>query len=315
VLARLSIPLNANGETSMARKGAPALYELLGRARGGKSADGKSATPVQVPIQVPNKVPPRPSTGSGVQLPSASATSAGKSTAKKPADAATRVRKPIKLPSWGVIGAAFGVVSLILVIQLWRSRGSDGEQAGSGASIQPSTPSGASRSSDAASLAVEVPVASGRRDPARVNEAVRPQPPAASETPASPVTAAPAPSASENRAPAPVADSDQPLGPMPKGIDPRQSGLNYFVVASVLEANADKIVQFCRDRGLDAWVVPDHNGRLREITILPGVPKSELEGARAKALKARILKVGLQWKAAGRGNADFSGCYAKLYNG
>jgi hypothetical protein len=102
---------------------------------------------------------------------------------------------------------------------------------------------------------------------------------------------------------------------VPKGIDPRQAGLNYFVVASVLEANADKMVQFCRERGLDAWVVPDHNGRLREITVLPGLPKSELEGARAKALKARILKVGLQWKAAGRGNADFSGCYPKLFNG
>lgn len=303
----------------MARKGAPALYELLGRARGGKSADGRSATPVQVPIQVPNKVPPRTSTGSGVQLPSASGSSSGKPsgkpTANKPADAAARVRKPIKLPSWGVIGAAFGVVSLILVIQLWRSRGSDGQQADNGAVVQPSTPPVADRPSDSAGLAVEVPVASGRRDPARVSDAVRPQPAARSETVVPATAATQAPPASENRAPAPVTDSDQPLGPMPKGIDPRQSGLNYFVVASVLEANADKIVQFCRDRGLDAWVVPDHNGRLREITILPGVPKSELEGARAKALKARILKVGLQWKAAGRGNADFSGCYAKLYNG
>lgn len=313
----------------MARKGAPALYELLGRSRGGKSADGKAVTPVQVPIQppnkvpnkapnrvpnnVPNNVPPRSSSGSGVQLPSGSTTGTGKQTPKKPADAG-RVRKPIKLPSWGVIGAAFGIVTLILVIQLWSSRGSGDEQPDTAAFIQPSTPPAANRATEAAALAVEVPVASGRRDPARVSETVRPQAGALAAVPA------PAPQtqpsvASENRAATPVADSDQPLGPMPRGIDPRQSGLNYFVVASVLEANADKIVQFCRDRGLDAWVVPDHNGRLREITILPGVPKSELEGARAKALKARILKVGLQWKAAGRGNADFSGCYAKLYNG
>ena len=271
----------------MARKGAPALYELLGRARGGKSADGKAVTQVQVPIQIPNKVPPRSSPGAGVTLPSTSATSASKSAAKKPVDGSRR-QTPFKLPSWGVIGAAFGVVSLVLVIQLWRSQGSDGEPAGSRASIQPSTPPVVDSPSDSTGLAVEVPVASGRRDPARVSDAVRAQPPDASDTPAPRATAAQAPSASENRAPAPAADSDQPLGPMPKGIDPRQSGLNYFVVASVLEANADKIVQFCRDRGLDAWVVPDHNGRLREITILPGVPKSELEGVRAKALKARI---------------------------
>ena len=314
----------------MARKGAPALYELLGRARGGKSADGKSVTPIQipnrvperasskVPSSVPNTAPPRSSTGSGVQLPSSSTGSGGKPSTMKPADPAARVRKPIKLPSWGVIGAAFGVVSLVLVIQLLGSRGSGGEQADTGAVVQPSQPPVATRSLDAAGLAVEVPVASGRRDPARVNEAVRPQQPVGTsggQTTAPAKSDVQAPPASENRAQPPVVDSDQPLGPMPKGIDPRQSGLNYFVVASVLEANADKMVQFCRDRGLDAWVVPDHNGRLREITILPGVPKSELDGARAKALKARILKVGLQWKAAGRGNVDFSGCYAKLYNG
>jgi hypothetical protein len=117
---------------------------------------------------------------------------------------------------------------------------------------------------------------------------------------------------------APAATSTElgpPLPPAQRGIDPRQAGLNYFVIASVAEANADKLVAFCRERALDAWVVPDHNGRLREITVLPGIPSSEKKGPVAKALEERIRKVGQQWQAAGRGNSDFNDRYLKLFNG
>lgn len=315
----------------MARKGAPALYELLGRARGGTSPNGK--TPDGKAPFVPIKVQPRVPGTSGIGLKPASPKSTrpspaaaggsssaeGASSASAPsvgmsssATGAGRTRARFPLPSWGVIGAAFAIVSLILVYQLGVSRGSGNGANGEQLGTDPATTESAGA---APQTGLDLAAGSGRRDPVAGTATVPPQQPAKS------------PSASENRAasggdsPAPpvsdrgATDDGQTLGPMPKGIDPRQSGLNYFVVASVLEANADKMVQFCRDRGLDAWVVPDHNGRLREITVLPGVPKSELDGVRAKALKARILKVGLQWKAAGRGNADFSGCYPKLYNG
>jgi len=305
----------------MARKGAPALYELLGRARGGKSPGG--AAPF-VPIKVQPRVPGtsgiglKPSKASAMQPTTATAPTPGpadggssdgsaSSAIRRGTSGMGHSRARFPLPSWGVIGAAFAIVSLILVYQLGVARGSDhrsdADQAAADGAMAPSIRA-------AAPSSIELAPGSGRRDPASGPDAGKPAQPAgpapASENRAVPSGGSPTPSASEE---------GQPLGPMPKGIDPRQSGLNYFVVASVLEANADKMVQFCRDRGLDAWVVPDHNGRLREITVLPGVPKSELDGARAKALKARILKVGLQWKAAGRGNADFSGCYPKLYNG
>ena len=315
----------------MARKGAPALYELLGRARGGTSPSGKTpdgkAPDRKVPF-VPIKVQPRVPGTSGIGLKPASPKSTRPSTASigvaSSAEAASSNGAPsvgmpssasggagkrtkLPLPSWGLIGAAFAIVSLILVYQLGVSQGSGDRTGGEQLATNPATTE-ATRAGSQSGL--DLPAGSGRRDPVAGSST------AAMQQPAKP------PSASENRAASgtetasPGAAQDgQPLGPMPKGIDPRQSGLNYFVVASVLEANADKMVQFCRDRGLDAWVVPDHNGRLREITVLPGVPKSELDGVRAKALKARILKVGLQWKAAGRGNADFSGCYPKLYNG
>ena len=310
----------------MARKGAPALYELLGRARGGKSPDGKGPDGKApfVPIKVQPRVPgtsgiglktaspksTRPSTVAGSVSSSPEAASAiGAPSVGMPSSASGGPGKRAKLPlpSWGLIGAAFAIVSLVLVYQLGVSQGSGGRTGGDQLATDPATTE-ATRAGSQSGL--DLASGSGRRDPVAGTSAAAPQQPAKPS------------SASENRtAPASesvssgAAEEGQALGPTPKGIDPRQSGLNYFVVASVLEANADKMVQFCRDRGLDAWVVPDHNGRLREITVLPGVPKSELDGARAKALKARILKVGLQWKAAGRGNADFSGCYPKLYNG
>ena len=318
----------------MARKGAPALYELLGRARGGKSPDGKGPDGKApfVPIKVQPRVPG--TSGIGVKTDGSKSTRPLMATAGNPSSSeggssigapsvgvpssaagVGRTRTKFPLPSWGMIGAAFAVVSLVLVYQLGVSRGGAEQPSGDASTAAAAgvhTPTG-----------LELASGSGRRDPVPAGERASEASAATSAVTSAETSAETrAPSASENRAASSAAsaapagsDDGQPLGPMPKGIDPRQSGLNYFVVASVLEANADKMVQFCRDRGLDAWVVPDHNGRLREITVLPGVPKSELDGVRAKALKARILKVGLQWKAAGRGNADFSGCYPKLFNG
>lgn len=296
----------------MARKGAPSLYEFLARNRDGKNNPMASGS---VPNRAPSNPPPRPTGGIGgsMRMPATPV----KVKQPAPTDAGgSATRTPMKLPSWGAIGVAFAVVVVVLVYQIGVSRGSQQGEL--------TAPKQASASE------VEMPadggLGSGRRDPTpegRDGSGAGGQAQDSSQAArqgagGSSSSARGTQAASENQSRGAASqdpDLGGPLGQVPKGIDPRQAGLNYFVVASVLEANADKMVQFCRERGLDAWVVPDHNGRLREITVLPGLPKSELEGARAKALKARILKVGLQWKAAGRGNADFSGCYPKLFNG
>ena len=97
------------------------------------------------------------------------------------------------------------------------------------------------------------------------------------------------------------------------GVDPRQQGLHFFVLASTLEPNAVRLVAFCRERGLDAYVVPDHNGRLREVTVLPGFELSERSGPVIKQLEERIRQVGVLWKASGPGNSDFGDRYHKLF--
>ena len=99
------------------------------------------------------------------------------------------------------------------------------------------------------------------------------------------------------------------------GVDPRAVGLNYFVLASTLEPNAVKIVEFCRNRGLDAWVVPDQNGRLREVTVMPGFEYSERGSPTVRELDERIRNVGVLFKASGPGNGDFGDRYHKLFKG
>jgi hypothetical protein len=106
---------------------------------------------------------------------------------------------------------------------------------------------------------------------------------------------------------------DGPLPPLQKGVDPRQPGLNYFVLATVMEPNAVAIAQFCREKGLDAYVIPSDNRRFSEVIVLPGFPASERSGAAVKGLQERIRKVGVLYKNAARGNPDFGDMYHKLY--
>jgi hypothetical protein len=76
-----------------------------------------------------------------------------------------------------------------------------------------------------------------------------------------------------------------------------------------------KIVEFCRNRGLDAWVVPDQNGRLREVTVMPGFEYSERGSPTVRELDERIRNVGVLFKASGPGNGDFGDRYHKLFKG
>ena len=255
----------------MARRGSPALYELMGSSR------GKTSTPTVSTRRIGSAKP-----------------------ARAPIDRA-------KLRLLGFIGGA--LVLVVAVYLLGVSRGSQtASQTGRG---------------DA-----DVAEATGAQQAAQAPTNQTAAPRGASAQPGAGTRVA---GQSENKQPAPTPQSGTPAGQAPRanvdsgagsalppaqrGVDPRQAGLQYYVIASVLEGNADKVVAFCREHGLDAWVVPDHNGRLREITVLPGFSKSETKGPVAKALEARIRKVGELFKAAGKNNPDFEDRYFKAFNG
>lgn len=118
----------------------------------------------------------------------------------------------------------------------------------------------------------------------------------------------------------PVVGGTQPAqtAPVPAGLtpfsgdDPRLPGLNYFILATTDPSGATEMVDFCRANGLDAHIGGGHNGRLRQVVVLPGFPSDGRGSPEIKALEAKIKQVGAQWKALRRGNSDFRDYYPKL---
>ncbi len=133
-------------------------------------------------------------------------------------------------------------------------------------------------------------------------------------------TAPPAIAGSGNQVPAKQVSGNQASGGLPGPIpppnsagDPRIEGLNYFVIAQVPAASADRMVAFSRERDLDAHSVPDDTGGLRFVIVTPGFAAGERRSEPVLRLEARIRSVGLQWKSAARGNRDFSDFYPRKF--
>jgi hypothetical protein len=120
----------------------------------------------------------------------------------------------------------------------------------------------------------------------------------------------PVPLGSGNPGAAPVSGSGIPASPTG---DPRIDGFNYLVIAQVPAESADRMVAFCRERGLDAHSVPDDTGGLRFVIVTPGFAAGERRSEPVLRLEARIRSVGLQWKSAARGNRDFSDFYPRKF--
>ncbi|MDA1008199.1 MAG: hypothetical protein O2800_04235 [Planctomycetota bacterium] len=97
--------------------------------------------------------------------------------------------------------------------------------------------------------------------------------------------------------------------------EPRVSGLNYIVIASVEPERVAGIISFLTSKGLDAHATRWDTGRLLQIFVLPGYAKGESASATVRALEKKIDDVGRQWKATAQGNEDFRSRYARKYVG
>jgi hypothetical protein len=96
--------------------------------------------------------------------------------------------------------------------------------------------------------------------------------------------------------------------------DPRIKGYRYFVLAHPSSQRAREMLDFCNKNGLEAYLVPDDNAMLRKIIVLPGYKdSSERTAPQFKDLEAKIKRAGEKWKAAAKGNQDFSGYYPELF--
>ena len=96
--------------------------------------------------------------------------------------------------------------------------------------------------------------------------------------------------------------------------DPRVKGMRYFVIAHPASQRAAEMVEFCRENGLEAFLVPDDNAMLRKIIVLPGYrDASEKSSPEIKGLEAKIRSVGDKWKRSSKGNKDFSDAFPELF--
>jgi hypothetical protein len=102
-------------------------------------------------------------------------------------------------------------------------------------------------------------------------------------------------------------------GPVePKG-DPRQKGVNYFILAETTPQGALRLAEFCRANGLESYVVAGKNAR-RRVIAFPGYQGSRLDPA-VKALEDRIHAIGDKYKTESKGETNMRDAYPSRYDG
>ena len=96
--------------------------------------------------------------------------------------------------------------------------------------------------------------------------------------------------------------------------DPRQEGLFYFVLAETRLEGALRLARFCRELGLETWVIPRDNAGLARVIALPGVVTTSRTEEACRVLDERIGAIGLRWKESG-GTSSLEDRYLVRWDG
>lgn len=89
--------------------------------------------------------------------------------------------------------------------------------------------------------------------------------------------------------------------------DPRQSGLNYLIAATLPPDEAEKAGQFLASEGLEiAIVTVDNRPSLRWVVVLQGLAAKDLAGPAARALERRLQELGREYRDVHRGPTVFN---------
>ncbi len=95
--------------------------------------------------------------------------------------------------------------------------------------------------------------------------------------------------------------------------DPRVEGLNYFILIHTHRRNAEELAVFCRQEGVEAYVVQDRKTSLYRVLVLPGYAKGQRSSAPVRALERRITDATRKWKL--RNPRDELGYYPERFGG
>lgn len=109
-------------------------------------------------------------------------------------------------------------------------------------------------------------------------------------------------------------ESILPEGYGPIVSDPRESGLNYFVLAYTPRDNAVKLARFFRDHGVEAYAVKARNATLYRVIAAPGYAKGQRAAEAVRALEGRIAEAARKWKLEINSRDDLA-YYPERYDG
>ncbi len=97
--------------------------------------------------------------------------------------------------------------------------------------------------------------------------------------------------------------------------DPRQEGINYFILIHTHRKNAEDLAVFFRQEGVEAYAVPDANNRsLYRVLALPGYARGQRASEPVRALEQRIIDATRKWKLQ-RNARDELGYYPERFGG
>lgn len=95
--------------------------------------------------------------------------------------------------------------------------------------------------------------------------------------------------------------------------DPREAGLNYFIVANLPPAEAERAGQFLVSKGVAAMVAPADTKGLCQVVALRGFPAGTLDEADCTAFKDRLRAIGREYKRAQKGPTDFADLFPRKH--
>ncbi|MBC8522908.1 hypothetical protein H8D29_03175 [PVC group bacterium] len=95
--------------------------------------------------------------------------------------------------------------------------------------------------------------------------------------------------------------------------DPRRAGMHYFMLSQTTKVGAERLVSFCREKGLETYAISGDNTRLHRVIALPGFASRNEQGV--EDLRLQIQGTGRAWaEGDGRGD-DLKDAYLSLYQG
>lgn len=90
-------------------------------------------------------------------------------------------------------------------------------------------------------------------------------------------------------------------------------GSKYFILSETVLEGAERLARFCRDRGLETYVIPSDNTRLRRVAAFPALSTASRDDPATRNLQRRIREIGRLWKASG-GVTDLSDAYVLTWD-